>query len=312
MTEYALRRLLEAIPILLGVTFLTFLILHLAPGDPAEILAGPTASAEEVANIRARLDLDRPLWRQYATFLGDLTRGDLGESLQRRQSVRELIAVRLPNTAVLAITSLLVTLLGIPLGVLAATRPNSPLDFSLMNLSLVGVSIPNFWLGLVLIVYFSVDLGWFPAAGYARPFWSADGLLSLVLPAITLGTGGMALIARLTRSGMLEVLGQDYIRTAAAKGVSERRMLYKHALRNTLIPVVTVLGLNFGYLLGGAVVTESVFAINGIGRLAVDAILARDYAVVQGSVVFIAATFVAVNLAVDLTYALIDPKIRYR
>jgi peptide/nickel transport system permease protein len=311
VTIYALRRLLEAIPVLLGVTVLTFLILHLSPGDPAALIGGPTATAEEIANIRARLNLDRPLWEQYGTFLWDLIHGDLGQSVQRRESVRSMLAVRLPNTAMLAVASMLVTLLGIPLGVMAATKPNSLTDLALMNVSLLGVSVPNFWLGILFILWFSVDLGWFPAAGFTHPFWSLDGLRSLVLPSITLGTGGMALVARLTRSGMLDVLGQDYIRTARAKGMRERGVLFRHALRNTMIPVITVLGLNFGALLGGAVVTESVFAINGVGRLAVDSILARDYAVVQGSVVFIAATFVLVNLLVDLSYALLNPTIRY-
>ena len=311
MLIYSLRRLLEAIPVLLGVTVLTFLILHLAPGDPAQLIGGPTATAQEIANIRQRLHLDRPLYVQYGTFLWDLVHGNLGESIQRRETVLSMLEVRLPNTAMLAVTSMLVTLVGIPLGVLAATRPNSWLDLLLMNVSLLGVSIPNFWLGILLIIWFSVGLGWFPVAGYHHPFLSLDGLKSLVLPAITLGTGGLALVARLTRSGMLDVMGQDYIRTARAKGLPERGVLFRHALRNTMIPVITVLGLNFGALLGGAVVTESVFAINGVGRLAVDSILARDYAVVQGSVVLIATTFVLVNLLVDLSYALLNPTIRY-
>ncbi len=312
MTQYALRRLVETIPILLGVTLLTFLILHLAPGDPAVLIGGPTATAEEIANIRARLDLDRPLPEQYLTFVAGLLRGDLGQSVQRRVSVREMIAVRLPNTLFLATASMVVTLFGVVLGVLAATKQNTATDLGLMTVSLLGVSIPNFWLGLMLIIWFSVDLRWFPAAGLAQPLLSAEGLQSVVLPALTLGAGGMALVARLTRSGMLEVLQQDYIRTARAKGLNERSVTYRHALRNTLIPVVTILGLNFGYLLGGAVVTETVFAINGIGRLTVDAILARDYAVVQGCVVFIAAMFVFVNLLVDLSYALLNPQLRYQ
>lgn len=312
MTQYALRRLLETVPILLGVTLLTFLILHLSPGDPAVLIGGPTATAEEIANIRARLDLDRPLPEQYLTFLGGLMRGDLGESIQRRESVRSMIAVRLPNTLFLAAASMLVTLFGVVLGVIAATKQNSVTDLSLMTVSLLGVSIPNFWLGLMLIIWFSVDLRWFPAAGLVRPFLSWEGLQAVVLPALTLGTAGMALVARLTRSGMLEALQQDYVRTARAKGLADRAVVYRHALRNTLVPVVTILGLNFGYLLGGAVVTETVFAINGIGRLTVDSILARDYAVVQGCVVFIAAAFVFVNLLVDLSYALLDPKLRYQ
>lgn len=311
MLTYTLRRLLEAVPILLGVSLLTFLILHLTPGDPATLIGGPTASAEDLANIRARLNLDRPLPEQYLTYLGGLLRGDLGESLQRRESVLDMILVRLPNTAQLAVAGLIVTLIGIPLGVIAATNQNTFTDLAVTNLALVGLSVPNFWLGLLLIVWFSVDLRWFPAAGLAQPWWSAAGLQSLVLPAITLGVGGLALIARLTRSGMLEVLGQEYVRTATAKGLPRRLVIYRHALKNALIPIITVLGLNFGYLMGGAVVTESVFAINGIGRLAVDSILSRDYAVVQGCVVFIASTFVIVNLLVDLSYALIDPQIRY-
>lgn len=311
MLQYALRRMLELIPILIGVSFLTFLILHLSPGDPATLIGGPTASAEEIANIRKRLNLDEPLLKQYGTFLLALSRGDLGESVQRREKVWDMIAVRLPNTAALALSSLLVTLLGIPLGVWASTRPNSLTDLMLMNVALLGVSIPNFWLGIMLIIYFSVDLAWLPAAGLTRPFLSIEGLKSLILPALTLGTAGMALIARLTRAGMLDVLGQDYMRTARAKGLSEPRVLFRHALRNTMIPVITILGLNFGALLGGAVVTESVFAINGVGRLAVDSILSRDYAIVQGTVVLIATIFVLTNLLVDLLYAFINPRIRY-
>lgn len=311
MLTYALRRLLEAVPILLGVSLLTFLMLHLTPGDPAVLIGGPTASAEDIENIRARLNLDRPLPEQYLTYLGGLLRGDLGESLQRRERVIDMILVRLPNTVQLAVAGLVVTLIGIPLGVIAATNRNTLTDLAVTNLALVGLSVPNFWLGLLLIVWFSVDLRWFPAAGLAQPWWSLAGLQSLVLPAITLGVGGLALIARLTRSGMLEVLGQEYVRTATAKGLPRRLVVYRHALKNALIPVITVLGLNFGYLLGGAVVTESVFAINGVGRLAVDSILSRDYAVVQGCVIFIATTFVFVNLLVDLSYALLDPQIRY-
>lgn len=311
MTQYTIRRLLETIPVLVGVTLLTFLILHLSPGDPAVLIGGPTASEQEIANIRSRLNLDRPLHEQYLTFLGGLLRGDLGESVQRREQVLDMIAVRLPNTAFLAVASMLVTLVGVALGVWAARRQNSFADVALMNVSLVGVSIPNFWLGLMLIIWFAVDLRWFPAAGLSRPFLSLEGLRSVVLPAITLGTAGMALVARLTRGGMLEVLQQDYVRTARAKGLTERAVTYRHALRNTLIPVVTILGLNFGALLGGAVVTETVFAINGIGRLTVDSILARDYAVVQGCVVFIATAFVLVNLLVDLSYAFLNPQLRY-
>lgn len=311
MTQYTIRRLLETIPVLVGVTLLTFLILHLSPGDPAVLIGGPTASEQEIANIRSRLNLDRPLHEQYLTFLGGLMRGDLGESVQRREQVLDMIAVRLPNTAFLAVASMIVTLFGVALGVWAARRQNSFADVALMNVSLVGVSIPNFWLGLMLIIWFAVDLRWFPAAGLSRPFLSLEGLRSVVLPAVTLGTAGMALVARLTRGGMLEVLQQDYVRTARAKGLTERAVTYRHALRNTLIPVVTILGLNFGALLGGAVVTETVFAINGIGRLTVDSILARDYAVVQGCVVFIATAFVLVNLLVDLSYAFLNPQLRY-
>lgn len=312
MIQYALKRLLETIPILFGVTLLTFLILHLAPGDPAVLIGGPTATAQDIANIRARLNLDRPLPQQYLTFVGNLAQGDLGTSLQRREPVWNMIRVRLPNTVILAVASLIVMLAGVPLGVMAASRQNSILDFTLMNVSVVGVSIPNFWLGLLLIVWFSVDLRWFPAAGITHPWWTIGGLKSLVLPAFTLGVSSMALVARLTRSGMLDVLRQDYIRTGRSKGLDERTVIYHHALRNTLIPVVTIVGLNFGALLGGAVVTETVFAINGIGRLTVDSILSRDYAVVQGCVILIATTFVLINLLVDLSYVLLNPQLRYR
>lgn len=311
MLQYILRRLLEAVPILLGVTVVTFLILHLAPGDPAILIGGPTASKAEIENIRKRLQLDRSLPEQYFTFLGNLVQGDLGESIQRREKVSNMIKIRLPHTVALAIGAMIVTLLGIPIGILAARYHNSLFDLSLVNLSLVGLSVPSFWLGLLFIIWFSVDRAWFPAAGLVTPYLSGKGINALTMPAITLGVAGLGLVARLTRSGMLEVLKQDYIRTARAKGVGERTVLYRHALRNTLIPVITVLGVNFGNLLGGAVATETVFAINGIGRLTVDSILSRDFAVVQGCVVLIAAIFVVVNLLVDLSYAMLNPQVRY-
>ena len=222
-----------------------------------------------------------------------------------------MILTRLPNTVQLAVASLIVTLIGIPLGVIAATNRNTLTDLAVTNLALVGLSVPNFWLGLLLIVWFSVDLRWFPAAGLAQPGGVLPDFSHWSSPPSPSESGGLALIARLTRSGMLEVLGQEYVRTATAKGLARRRVVYGHALKNALIPVITVLVLNFGYLLGGAVVTESVFAINGVGRLAVDSILSRDYAVVQGCVIFIASTFVLVNLLVDLSYALLDPQISY-
>ena len=305
MTAYLLRRILIALPTLLGVVVLVFLMVRLAPGDPAVLLAGEFATPETLEAIRARYGLDRSLPEQFLIYLEALLRGDLGESARSRRPVLEELKTYFPNTLELASAAILVAVLtGIPLGVLAALRPGSGLDLSVMVLALLGVSMPVFWFGLLAILTFSVGLGWFPVAGKGT-------LAHLVLPAITLGINATALLARMTRGTLLEVLSQDYIRTARAKGLAERVVIFKHALRNALIPVVTVVGLEFGTLLSGAVITETIFAWPGLGQLLVGSILARDYPVVQGAVLLVAITFVFINLLVDLLYAAIDPRVRY-
>ncbi|AFV75572.1 ABC-type dipeptide/oligopeptide/nickel transport system, permease component [Thermus oshimai JL-2] len=305
MSAYILRRLLIALPTLFGVVVLVFLMVRLAPGDPAVLLAGEFATPETLEAIRARYGLDRSLPEQFLIYLGALLRGDLGESARSRRPVLEELATYFPNTLELAAAAILVALLlGVPLGVLAALRPGSGLDLGVMVLALLGVSMPVFWFGLLAILIFSVGLGWFPVAGKGT-------LAHLVLPAVTLGVNATALLARMTRGTLLEVLSQDYIRTARAKGLAERVVIFKHALRNALIPVVTVAGLEFGSLLSGAVITETIFAWPGLGQLLVGSILARDYPVVQGAVLLVAVSFVLVNLLVDLLYAWIDPRVRY-
>jgi peptide/nickel transport system permease protein/oligopeptide transport system permease protein len=305
MTAYLLRRILIALPTLLGVVVLVFLMVRLAPGDPAVLLAGEFATPETLEAIRARYGLDRSLPEQFLIYLEALLRGDLGESARSRRPVLEELKTYFPNTLELASAAILVAVLtGIPLGVLAALRPGSGLDLSVMVLALLGVSMPVFWFGLLAILIFSVGLGWFPVAGKGT-------LAHLVLPAITLGINATALLARMTRGTLLEVLSQDYIRTGRAKGLAERVVIFKHALRNALIPVVTVVGLEFGTLLSGAVITETIFAWPGLGQLLVGSILARDYPVVQGAVLLVAISFVLINLLVDLLYAAIDPRVRY-
>ena len=305
MLTYLLRRILIAVPTLLGVVLLVFLMVRLAPGDPAILLAGEFATPETLEAIRTRYGLDRPLPEQFALYLGALLQGDLGESSRSRRPVLEELKTYFPNTVVLATAAILVALAtGIPLGILAALRQGSWLDLGVMVLALLGVSMPVFWFGLLAILIFSVELGWFPVAGKGT-------LAHLVLPAVTLGINATALLARMTRGTLVEVLSQDYIRTARAKGLAERVVIFKHALRNALIPVVTVAGLEFGSLLAGAVITETIFAWPGLGQLLVGSILSRDYPVVQGAVLLVAFTFTLVNLMVDLLYAWIDPRVRY-
>ncbi len=305
MWRYVLKRLLLALPVLLGVSVVVFVAIRLIPGDPAQIMAGQAATEEVVRQIRQSLGLDRPLPVQYLYFLRNVVRGDLGRSLFNGAPVVEELGQRFPRTVRLALASMVVaSVIGIPAGILAATRHLSWVDTLVMLVALVGVSMPVFWLGLNLILVFSVRLQWLPAFGYET--WR-----HLLLPSVTLGAASAAIVARMTRSAMLEVLGQDYIRTARAKGLAERVVVNRHALRNALIPVVTVLGLQLGTLLSGAVLTETVFAWPGIGRLLVDAVLARDYPIIQGATLLIAATFVALNLAVDVLYGLLDPRIRY-
>ncbi|MEP7105850.1 MAG: ABC transporter permease [Chloroflexota bacterium] len=305
MLTYVARRVLVAIPTVFGVATVIFLLVRLLPGDPARTIAGVLASQADVERIRHQFGLDQPLYVQYVTYIVHLLTGDLGISTRTGEPVRQEILTRLPYTMELAAISTVISiLLGVTLGVLAATRRGRPLDLAISAVAVFGLSMPVYWLGLMLIILFSIQLHVFPAAGAQDP-------LGFVLPSITLALFSLALVARQSRSAMLEVLGQDYVRTARAKGAPMRTVLVKHALRNALLPVVTVIGLQFGALIGGAVLTETVFSWPGVGRLLVDSIFSRDYPVVQGVVLMLAVAFIFVNLLVDLLYAYVDPRIRY-
>ena len=298
---------------LLVVAVLVFALLRLAPGDPAAIMAGDAATAEQIASIRAGLGLDKPIVVQFGIWLGKVLSGDLGESFYFRIKVAKLIGQRLePTLALATLTILIAVLLSVPLGVLAAWRHGGWLDRALMGFSVLGFSIPVFVLAYLLIWLFSLELGWLPVQGYARV---ADGfgtfLRHLVLPATTLSVIYIALIARVTRASVLEALGEDYIRTARAKGLPELRVLVRHALANAAVPIATVIGIGIAILIGGVVVTESVYAIPGLGRLTVDAVLARDFPTIQGVILFFSVVYVMVNLLIDLSYVLLDPRIRY-
>jgi peptide/nickel transport system permease protein len=304
MHRYLLRRLLLTIPVLLGVATLVFSLIHLIPGDPAQAMLGEGAAPEDVAQLRARLGLDRPLLVQYGNFLQGLLRGDLGVSLRNDQPVLQQILERMPATAELAFASMAVAVaFALPLGIVAAVWRGTAVDYSAMTLSLVGISVPNFWLGPLLAIVFSVELGWLPVGGRGT-------LAHLVLPAVTLGAALAAILARMTRASLLEELGEPYVLAARAKGVSRTRAVLHHAFRNSLIPIVTILGLQFGVVLTGAVITETIFAWPGIGRLLIQSISFRDYPTVQGCVLLIAVTYVGVNLITDLTYGFLDPRIR--
>lgn len=305
MYGYILRRLILTIPVLFGVALLVFSIVRLIPGDPATAIAGPQASDAFIAQIAEQYHLDEPLYVQFGIFLRDLLTGDLGISTFSRRQVTVELAERFPRTVQLTLAAMAIAMtIGIPAGIISARRRNSIFDNASMIVALLGVAAPVFWLALMLQLLFSVNLGWLPATG-------TGSVAHLVLPAITLGMSTAGLIARITRSSMLEVLRMEYVQTARAKGLAERNVIYGHAFKNAMIPVVTVVGLQFGILLGGAVLTESVFAWPGVGRLLVDSILSRDYPVVQGTVLVLAGTFVGINLIVDLLYAVLDPRISY-
>lgn len=306
MTRYAAQRLLVTIPTILAVTLLVFLMLQLVPGDPAEIFLGEKQSSPELLEqVRHDMGLDRPLYVQYLSYMGDLLRGNLGVSLFNNQPVTQQILDALPYTLELALTALLIsTVLGITLGVVSALRHNTWVDSLAMGFALVGVSMPVFWFGLMLIFFFSVRLQLFPPMGQG-------GLDRLVLPALALGLLSSATLARLVRSSMLEVMNEDYVRTARAKGLRERTLIIRHALRNALIPAITVLGLQFGGLLSGAVLTETIFARVGLGRMYVESILNKDITMVQGLTLIIAIAIMVTNILVDLSYARLDPRIRY-
>jgi peptide/nickel transport system permease protein len=313
VTVYLVRRLVAIIPVMVVVVTIVFLLIHLIPGDPIAVMLGPDATTGQVDETRRALGLDRPLHEQLVLFYARVVRGDLGHSYFLDRPVSRALLERAEPTLVLTLSALIVAvMIGVPSGIVAAAHPRSLWDRLLMLGALLGVCIPGFWLSLNFIYLFAVRLGWLPAAGYASVFSDPVAALRyMVLPALSLGFNQSALIARISRSCMLEVLEQEYIRTARAKGVSERLVIYVHAFRNALVPVVTVIGITMTILIGGAVVTEIVFNIPGLGRLIISAILRRDYPVVQGVVLVTAAAYVLINLTVDVVYALIDPRIRY-
>ncbi|MCT4663539.1 MAG: ABC transporter permease [Tissierellales bacterium] len=333
MLKYIFKRLLLLIPVLLGVTVMVFTVMHLFTTDPAEIILGQHATVEQKEALREELGFNRPLHEQYLEFLTGAVKGDFGESLITKTSVVEEITQRLPATLELALAGLLfASILGVTMGVISAIKQNSIFDYISMTISLAGVSMPIFWLGLVFIVIFSLKLGWLPVAGriqmgyepaHTTGLYLLDSLIAgdmeafksafshIILPAIALGMYSAALIARMTRSTMLEVLGQDYIRTARAKGLFEKVVIGIHGLRNAMIPIITVIGLQLGTLLGGAVLTETVFSWPGVGSYTVNSILKSDFTVVQGTVVYLALIFVLVNLIVDVLYVYLDPRIKY-
>jgi len=310
--RFIAQRLLQTIPVLLVVSVTVFSLIHMIPGDPVQVMVGDSQDPEVVAAIRHDLGLDRPLYVQYVSWLGDALRGDLGMSIRTRQPVTEIVVERAQPTLQLTMVALLMALsVALPMGIIAATRRNSGIDVGATTFALLGVSMPNFLIGLLLIFVFAIKLGWLPTSGYASVFDEpVRGLKFLILPALTIGMAMAAVITRITRSSLLESLDQDYVRTARSKGLLERRVVIGHALRNAMIPVVTVVGLQIGNLIAGAVITEYIFAIPGVGRLIVDSIFARDYPVLQGVVLFTAIGFILANLLADLMYAALDPRIR--
>lgn len=310
MTQYIIRRILQAFLVMLGVTFLVFVVMYQA-GDPVILMASPDASQEEIENLRRALGLDRPWYVQYADFLGGAVQGDFGDSLRQGQPVFSLVLARLPATLTLAISAFLFSVvISIPVGIISATKRNSIYDNMAMGIALLGQSLPVFFLGIMLIWIFGFVLGWLPSAGRGDADLGSR-LQHLILPAVTLGTFSLAQNARLVRSSLLEILGLDYVKTARSKGITEYNVIMRHALRNALIPVVTVIGLQFGILLGGAVITETVFAWPGIGRLLIQAIQQQDFPLAVGAVTIVALIFVFLNLIVDLTYGFLDPRVRY-
>ena len=311
MGRYIARRLVLAVPVLLGVSVLVFLILHLTPGDPALVVAGPDAPPDVVRAVARSLGLDQPLYVQYGRYLGRILRGDFGRSIQSRQPVVDQLTATFPVTLTLAVIGVVWTIIvSVPMGIVAAYRRNSAVDLASIVVVLTGSAVPVFAIGLVLLWIFAILLRWLPLGGYAS-LATADGWRHIALPAVTVGSGTVALLARLTRSSMLESLDQEYVRTARAKGMRELRVVVRHAFRNALLPVITIVGLQFGFLLSGAVVTETIFSLPGMGRLLVNAILSRDFPIVQGAVLFLAVTFVLTNLLVDVVYAVVDPRVRY-
>jgi ABC-type dipeptide/oligopeptide/nickel transport system permease component len=303
--RFLTRRLLLTVPVLLGVATLVFSLIHLVPGDPVQAMLGDSASAQDIADLRGRLGLDRPLLVQYAGFLKGAVRGDLGSSLRTNQTVTAAILERMPATFELAFAAMFVAAaIAIPLGIVAAVRAGTRVDVAATTLALIGISMPNFWLGPLLAIVFSIVLGWLPVAGRGTP-------AHLVLPAVTLGAPLAAVLARMTRASVIEELRELYVLAARARGLSFARAVLRHAFRNSLIPIVTVFGLQFGAVLTGAVITETIFAWPGVGRLLIQSIAFRDYPLVQGCILLIAVTYVGVNLITDVVYGFLDPRIRF-
>lgn len=312
MTKFVVRRLALMIPTLIGVSILVFLITRLTPGDPVRLLVGPDAPEDRVIEVRHQLGLDRPVIEQYFQFVRNAVTGDLGNSLRTKQPVIDELAERFPITLQLTTLAVIIAVgVGIPLGVISATKRDSVMDKAATLIALFGASMPLFWIAIMAILFFSVNLRWLPTGGNDGPLWTAQGFRSYILPAVTLALGPIALIMRLTRSSMLEVLNREYVTVARAKGLVESKVVVRHALRNALLPIVTFVGLIFGALLGGAVVTETIFSLPGVGRLVITAINQRDYPIIQGAVLMLAVIFTLINFLVDLLYAVIDPRIRY-
>ncbi len=312
MLSYIFKRILSLIPVLFVVSVVIFSIVHLTPGDPARVILGPEASPDQVATLREQMGFNRPIVVQYLSWLGAVLQGDFGDSIFMRMPVTQAIANHAAPTLSLAILAQLFTIaVAVPLGILAARKRGTFFDQGVMGITLIGMAIPSFLLGLLLVLLVGVELGWLPVAGY-RPLSDGLGehLKYLILPAISLGTIQSALIARMTRSSMLDVLKVDYIRTAKAKGMRERRIIYRHALRNAAMPILTVIGVTFGGLVTGAVVTETIFNLPGLGQLIVNSINRRDYAVIQGVVLFVTLVYVLLNLLIDLLYGVVDPRVR--
>lgn len=313
MTRFLVRRLMTTLLVMLGVSFVVFMIIHLVPGDPVRVMLGLQADQAKVEEIRQLMGFDRPLLAQYVDWLLSALQGDLGQSFITGQSVSEAVFQRLPATLSLAMAALLIALvIALPAGIISAVYPRSTWDYSAMLFSQVGVSIPDFWMGIMFILVFSLALGWLPPSGYVSPFEDLWGWLShLILPALTVGLISASIMTRFVRSAMLETLHEDFVRTARAKGLAEWRTLLRHVLPNAAIPIVTIVGLQMAALLGGVVIVEIIFAWPGLGRLALDAVIRRDYPMVQGAVLLVALSFAVINLLVDLLYAYLDPRVKY-
>ncbi len=313
MFDFIARRLISIIPVLAVVAVFVFLMLRLTPGDPAAVIAGDNATSDQIADIRAKLGLDEPIWQQFLIWIGNILQGNFGESFFFKKTVAELIAQRIEPTLALSICTLILAVgTAVPLGVMAAYRQGSLLDRSVMGFSVLGFSIPTFVVGYCLIYIFAIELGWLPVQGYVRigdNFWGF--VERMILPSVTLATVYIALIARITRASVLEVLNEDYIRTARAKGLSSRVVLMRHALRNAAVPILTVIGIGIALLISGAVITESVYGLPGLGRLTVEAVLSRDFPTIQTVILMFSAVYVLINLLIDIGYTIFDPRIRY-